>query len=262
MTTTSWTSTSSTGTTTITWTKPKGPQPTLFCWSHMQPESKEELLIKKQFERRANIFACNDYAVISTRSVQIGRLSTGPVMTWVNNAPAVTMGQYGVDGQKTDSFLNTQTFLLAWDSLMSSNKIWPYDFVVKVDPDAVFFPDRLRKHMNESMGLNVYVPNCGKWLSGPKLYGSIEVFSIAAMQTYQERVAECKSLPWSGWGEDYYMQHCMDQLDVQMASDFDQVGDARCVAAPCTDWTKVAYHDFKELDDWMKCFNQAIGEED
>merc|ERR1719499_210308 len=160
-------------------------------------------------------------------------------------APKVEMGKYGVGGQKTDSFLNTQTFLLAWDTLMGSGKLWPFDFVVKVDPDAVFFPDRLRKHMEKHTGENVYVPNCGKWASGPKLYGSIEVFSTQALQTYARRVLDCKNLPWQGWGEDYYMQHCMDLIGVQMASDFDQVGDERCIAAPCSDWTKVAFHDFK-----------------
>jgi len=224
----------------------------------MQPDSAEEVLLKMQLKRRASIFACNGYAVISTRSVEVGEINGSKVMTWVNDVPKVTMGQYGVNGQKTDSFLNTQTFLLAWDSLLSSNKLWSFDFVVKVDPDAVFFPDRLRKHMKEHVGKNVYVPNCGKWGSGPKLYGSLEVFSIAAMEAYSSRVQECKNLPWKGWGEDYYMQHCMDLLGVQMASDFDQVGDDRCIAAPCTDWTKVAYHDYKKPEEWIKCFEQAI----
>jgi len=230
----------------------------LFCWSHLQPDSYEEALVKLQFEKRASIFACNEFAVISTKPITIGTLNESKVIAWVNEATPVTMGQYGVNGQKTDSFLNTATFLLAWDTLISSGKLWPHDFVVKVDPDAVFFPDRLRKHMEPRVGQSVYVPNCGKWASGPKLYGSMEVFSVEALRTYESRVEECKKLPWQGWGEDYYMQHCMDLLGVQMASDFQQVGDERCIAAPCTDWTKVAFHDFKDPDDWMDCFEQGI----
>lgn len=189
--------------------------------------------------------------------MSIGSSNGSDVMTWVNKAIPVSMGEYGVNGQKTDSFLNTATFLLAWDTLISSGTLWLFDFVVKVDPDAVFFPDRLRLHVQAYTGRSVYVPNCGKWASGPKLYGSIEVFSTQAIHTYARRVSDCKSLPWQGWGEDYYMQHCMDLLGVQMASDFQQVGDERCVAAPCSDWTKVAYHDFKDPEKWMDCFNEA-----
>jgi hypothetical protein len=224
----------------------------------MQPGTDEEDLIRYQFERRANIFACNEYAVVSTKAIEIGTTNGTSVLTWVNQAPTVTMGKYGVNGQKTDSFLNTETFLLAWDTLMNSGKLWPFDFVAKVDPDAVFFPDRLRKHMEEHVGESVYVPNCGKFGGRPLLYGSLEVFSVPALRTYQSRVQDCKALPWKGWGEDYYMQHCMDFLGVQMASDFEQVGDERCLAAPCSDWTKVAYHDFKKPADWRKCFEEAI----
>jgi len=256
--TTTWTTTSSTVTSTVTSTGPVGPEPFLFCWSHMQPDTGEEDLIRYQLKRRANIFACNEFAVISTKSIELGKINETGVLTWVNPATKVTMGQYGVNGQKTDSFLNTQTFLLAWDTLMGSGKLWQYDFVVKVDPDAVFFPDRLRKHLEEHTGQSVYVPNCGKWGSGPKLYGSVEVFSVPALRIYQKRVEDCKNLPWKGWGEDYYMQHCMDMLGVQMAPDFNQVGDERCVAAPCSDWTKVAYHDFKKPEQWQKCFEEAI----
>merc|ERR1712039_41838 len=159
------------------------------------------------------------------------------------------------NGQKTDSFLNTETFLKAWDTLINSDKLWPFDFVVKVDPDCVFFPDRLRKHVKDHTGANVYFPNCGKWGSRALLYGSLEVLSISALHNYKQRAEDCKGLPWQGWGEDYYMQHCMDMIGVQQVPDFNQVGDSRCIGAPCSDWTKVAFHAFKKPEEWFKCFN-------
>lgn len=108
-------------------------------------------------------------------------------------------------------------------------------------------------------GEPVYVPNCGKWGGKPLLYGSLEVFSVSALRIYEKRAHVCKSLSWHGWGEDYYMQHCMDMLGVGQAADFQQVGDDRCIGAPCSDWTKVAFHDFKDPEKWMKCFHEAIG---
>lgn len=246
-------------TTTFTTTMPVGPSPTLFCWSHMQPKTAEETLIRQQLVKRASIFACNGYAVIAPVKILLGNISRKGVYTWVNPARTVAMGKYGINGQKTDSFLNTETFLKAWDTLMNSGKLWVYDFVVKVDPDCVFFPDRLRKHVKDHKGAKVYFPNCGKWGSGPKLYGSLEVFSVQALQTYTAHIDDCKRLPWEGWGEDYYMQHCMDMIGVQQVADFNQVGDNRCIGAACSDWTKVAFHAFKQPADWFKCFDMAIG---
>jgi len=247
-----------TTTQTHTTTGPRGDAPFLFCWSHMQIDSYEEKLIRFQLVRRASIFACNDYAVISTKKKSIGQINGSDVFTWFNPANAVGMGRYGVDGATTDSFLNTETFLQAWDTLLGSGHLWPFDFVVKVDPDAVFFPDRLRAHVKDVVGQPVYYANCGKFGGRPMLYGSIEVFSVQALGAYQDRREECKRLPWHGWGEDYYMQHCMDMMGIRMMTDFDQVGDNRCIGAPCSDWHKVAFHDFKDPGAWENCFKTAI----
>merc|ERR1712060_427497 len=105
-----------------------------------------------------------------------------------------------------------------------SGALWSHDFVVKADADAVFFPDRLRPRLHSFVGQRIYTANCGKWPSVPLLYGSIEVFSVPAIQEYASRIQECKDLPWQGWGEDYYMQQCMDLLAVTQAQDFEQVG--------------------------------------
>jgi len=245
------------GPTTTTTTDPPGARPWLYCWSHLQLDSYEEKLIEFQLRRRSSIFACNGYAVISTKKTKIGSIDGVDVYTWYNPAHPVGMGRYGVNGAKTDSFLNTGTFLQAWDTLMHSQHLWPYDFVVKVDPDAVFFPDRLRAHLKAYTGQPVYFTNCPKW-GAPKLYGSVEVFSVPALGAYQDRVQECKRLPWQGWGEDYYMQHCMDMIGVRGVLDGNQVGDDRCLPSPCSDWTKVAFHDFKDPESWEECFNTAI----
>jgi len=246
-----------TSSTTTTTPKPKGDKPYLYCWSHMQIGSYEEKLISFQLKRRSSIFACNGYAVISSKKKKIGTIDDNDVYTWYNPAKPVGMGRYGVNGAKTDSFLNTQTFLQAWDTLMHSKHLWPYDFVVKVDPDAVFFPDRLRPRVKDYVGQPVYFSNCPKYAK-PQLYGSIEVFSVPAIGAYQDRVEECKRLPWQGWGEDYYMQHCMDMIGVRDIMDNNQVGDDRCLPSACTDWQKVAFHDFKDPKSWEECFEQAI----
>jgi len=253
-----WVAPTETSTTTYTTTHPLGPDPTLFCWSHMEPGTSEVALIRLQLVKRASIFACNYAAVVSSHKFLLGNIDGTDVWTWVNPTMDIAMGKRGVDGATTDSFLNTEIFLIAWDTLMGSNQIWPYDFVVKVDPDAVFFPDRLRKHVAPHVGKPVYFSNCGKYGGEVLLYGSLEVFSTQALRRYEQGVEECRKLPWKGWGEDYYMQHCMNQLGVENVPDTEQVGDDRCVSAACSDYTRVAYHDFKDPKGWFECFEQAV----
>jgi len=226
----------------------------------MEPHTYEVPLIKLQLVRRASIFACDEFAVISTEKFLIGDIGGAPVYTWVNEMPKVSMGKFGKDGVTTDSFLNTASFLLAWDSLIHGEQIFRHDFVVKVDPDAVFLPDRLRSRVQPHVGRPVYFSNCGKW--GPKvlLYGSLEVFSTPALRMYEKNKPTCQAMPWEGWGEDYFMQHCMDAIGVVEIADRNQVGDDRCMAANCTDYTKVAFHDYKTPAKWYDCFKEAIND--
>jgi len=239
-------------------TQVDGPSPTLFCWSHMEPRTLEVALLRLQLVKRASIFACNRAAVISSHKFLLGNIDGEDVYTWVNPSTKVKMGKNGVDGATTDSFLNTQIFLIAWDTLIGSGQLWAYDFVAKVDPDAVFFPDRLRTHVADHVGRPVYFTNCGKYGGEVLLYGSLEVFSSEALKRYEEHAEECKALDWRGWGEDYYMQQCLKMIGVENVPDTNQVGDDRCVAAGCSDYTRVAYHDFKEPQQWYDCFQEAV----
>ena len=76
-----------------------------------------------------------------------------------------------------------------------NNHAW----TVKVDPEAVLIPDRLRQHLAGNDLENVYVVNCNKFPSSPDfpmMYGALEIYSWKAISTY-----------------DNDMQQCMDDMD-------------------------------------------------
>jgi hypothetical protein len=230
--------------------------PSLFCFSVMQAEGAERDLVQSQFDRGASIFSCNENAVISSQKISFGLDSCGhDVWTWVNDLPSVPMGELGQAGVTTSSFLNTQTFLLAWDTLMNSGHVWNHDWIAKVDPDAVFYPSRLRDHVREHTGQSVFILNCN-WGGESKIFGAIEVFSVPAMRLYEAGTLTCKQLPWQGWGEDMYMQECMAKLGATGIDDFVLVGDARCSDAPCDDPERVAFHPFKDTGTYWDCADQ------
>merc|ERR1712218_22448 len=161
-------------------------------------------------------------------------------------------------GQTTNSWLNTQVFINAFDTILSDSRkrVWHHDWLVKVDPDAVFFPDRLRLHLKPHTPGCLYLTNCNH--GGPQLYGALEVYSKQAMGLYKDQSWRCKGMPGKeGWGEDSYFRKCMDLLGVGMIADYALVGDGRCMYAPCTDGWRAAFHPFKDVGAWFWCYDQS-----
>jgi len=234
--------------------------PSLFCFALMQPHGPELALMKAQFARRVGIFGCNDQAVFCHG----GNVTLGGVLKSLH-IPKVAMkkGNVAIPGQMTNSWLNVELFTKVFDAMLRDGRFWLYDWVVKVDPDAVFFPDRLRKHVEPLTSHKgpgtVYIRNCGTnpWIS---LMGAIEVFSTPAMQKYFDEKWKCESqLSWVGWGEDYYMEHCMNHLGIKYVNDYKLLGQASCEPAPCEDSWRVAFHPFKDTHSWWDCWERSAG---
>merc|ERR1719188_2161959 len=130
-----------------------------------------------------------------------------------------------------------------------------HDFIVKVDPDAVFIPVTLKAEIRKK------VPEVGRDELAPALYfrncrfqdrlwmfGAVEVLSSAAMELYfYGRDSTCKqSLDYYNMGEDTFLSRCLDQLHVKAVEDLTLLADGYCNEAPgaCTS-NQVAYHPFK-----------------
>lgn len=230
----------------------------MFCFSVVQLKGGEMELVKQQWQQRMSIFSCDAFAVISAKKISLGKDECGDdIWTWVNDLPSVPFGHLGKPGVTTSSYLNTKTFLMAWDTLIHSGKLWSKDYVVKVDPDCVWFPARLRHHIADKTvdGQRPgFFLNCGIYGDG-KMFGALEVYSIDAIRNYERGSMTCKTkLHWHGWGEDLYMETCMRMVGARGVEDFHLVGDARCSPATCSDARRVAYHPFKDVKGYRDCY--------
>merc|ERR1712156_1307186 len=158
---------------------------------------------------------------------------------------------------------NAKLFMAFWDKIIAGKRFRDYDWTIKADPDAVLLPDRLRNHLADHVLENVYVVNCNKFPSSPNfpmMYGSLEIYSWKAIQTYANHMSQCMSdmgsmLPL--WGEDYFMTHCLDAIGVGRISDFASVGDNVCLGANCGDAWVAAFHPLKSVDEWQQCWDIA-----
>jgi hypothetical protein len=101
----------------------------LFCftvvmWHNAPTEGfwdSEAALALNQKDQRKGIFQCDDHAFFE------GRPLNG-----------------GGDG----SIRNIDSFIYVWDVVRKDGRYAEYDWTIKVDADAVFFPDRLKLHLD------------------------------------------------------------------------------------------------------------------
>jgi len=181
------------------------------------------------------------------------------------------MGKPGEDN--TGSWLNSPVFIEAWNIILDSKKWINSEFVVKADPDAVFFPDRLGKYLASKTQVlhseSWFSMNC-KFYNNLAMFGALEVFSVESIRELGVKRAACNStLPWfsEGWGEDRYMQECMKQVIKARHFNMEpQIKDNACGGAKnhkikysCDSADAVSFHPYKTLDTFRRCYHESLG---
>jgi len=248
------------------------PQPfkviSLFCWAVVQASGYEGPLVKAQLAKKAGIFACDDYALVSDKDLQFEGVKTVLVST-------TKVTGYTAAGTSP----NAPVFVEAWGKLKEDGRYSKHDWIVKADPDTVVVPDRLRTVLAPGQqpknpypppyapapGSGQWVPNCDKmknWGAGwgglwPMMFGSIEIISREAIDNYFANEQMCKdSLPgWEMMGEDRFLGLCFRKLHAEEL--FIRQGDGTCMGGACTDPNFQAYHPRKDVTSWMQCWGQA-----
>lgn len=207
-------------------------------------------LMKTQIREGAGIFACDDVALACSDNLVLG----DGIKVIRFNMAAVGISKDGTAG-------NAQLFMNVWDAIKGVKAVSEADWTIKVDPDAVIVPDRLRQHLSPHTGANVYFKNCGAYQGPewPMMFGALEAFSKGAIQAYYAGGARCKSdLGWQSWGEDVYMAKCMDHIGVGAVVDLGLVFDGVCRGyTNCGDKSAAAFHPFKSAAGWLGCWKQA-----
>jgi hypothetical protein len=205
----------------------------LFCFMAVLPGSEEEGLRDLAAGMGASIFACDASASYGTW--QTDRAVEG---TW-------------------DSVINTEVFKSVWYDVQKDGQYMNYDWVVKVDPDSVFFPDRLKDHLwalHAPREAPIYIKNTDRDFG---FLGAIEVFSKEAVdKLFWPGVIEvCAQEAGEHSGEDGFMKGCMDMIGAGAMEDIDVLRTP--AAKDCNDAARVCFHAFKDPGSWEGCYNAA-----
>jgi len=241
-------------------------------------------LVREQLRTGASIFGCEQWSVFSDVDEDLG-FGVKPIVL----PPVQHIGK-----RKTGAWLNTPLFFLVWQKIKdlqlymgTGEKYGAIDWTVKVDPDAVFLPARLRTKLrsHEVTDGGIYLVNCHHVEYG--FFGSLEIFSTRAMQALVDNYQTCRSelkwdVPGKVFGEDKFAQQCMENRGVDAVEDFSIVNDGLCkgieerakkakatgqpwntfelepVKANCmADRSSAAFHPYKKPEDYMKCLGET-----
>lgn len=236
--------------------------------------STEKALLTKQFAKKVSIFDCDAYDVFSDEKVDLGG---GLVTKTVQDVD----DEFHFAKRKTSgAWVNTGTFIQVWKKIGAEKKYMSYDWVVKVDADAVFVADRLRNRiqwMPRTIGGTI-IQNCKYVKYG--FFGNLEVFSHTAFSILLANLETCRStIAWKKgiengkygpMGEDLFAEICLTKNGVDRVEAFDLTSDGACPANRPKDQRKnkkwvpdckrltPAMHPFKKPDAYFKCLEETM----
>lgn len=202
----------------------------LFCFMGVLPGSGEEALRDTAAARGASIFACEASRVYESEP----------------------QGTYTIDDGQTFT-ANIGVFLKIWQQVFDEQVYKSHDWTVKVDPDAVWMPQRLRDRLlvlHTKIDEVLYIKNT--YMSFGFL-GPIEIMSQGAVERLSYVAAN--SCMVDGGGEDGWLMACMDSNGISSGEDRN-ILNSHCLVEECGDSSFVAFHYFKDPDSWNACYDR------
>jgi len=231
-------------------------------------------LLQMQHDNAWSLFSCAEWAVYSDVKAPLG----GDDFT----IPVEDKKQdfHILKRTRTQTWVNTGMFDQVWQMIKDAGHYKNHNWVIKVDADAVFFPLKLGKVLQD-----VRVPEEGLYFENCKFvdwgyFGNLEVFSKQAFETLVDSMERCyNEIPWKvgvhggkygPMGEDLFAQKCMDLVGVSKQENFGLTTDGACesdrpegekknrkYSPNCAGVSSPSIHPFKEPSKYAECWHAA-----
>lgn len=260
---------------------------TLYCFSVYTKNtgttkpSHELDLLKTQQAHGVSIFSCDAWDVFSDDRVEVG----GGYFTYKVEDEFNEF--HRVKRKLSGTWVNWAIFHQVWKGVRQLGKWEGKSWTVKVDADAVFLPSRLQGWLSGARAgespHGIYFENCRNVQYG--FFGNLEVLSKEATTVLTKYLEDCHDVfapcayegcdwKWGPWGEDVYVQRCLDRHYVDKVEAFDMTLDGACEsdrpegekknkkwhAEDCSQVTTAAVHPFKTPEAYFRCLGQITHE--
>lgn len=256
------------------------PATSLFCFAVYQADTGstkkkyDKEMLMSAFAKKIHVFACNAYEVYSDVATSLGDSFSTKMVHDVD-------GTFHFAKRKEEgTWINTGMYQQAWKAISAAGTYKAYDWTVKADADAVFFPDKLvnRIKLMPRATTGVILNNCKDVDYG--FFGALEVFSEVAFSSLLANMDKCnKTLPWTigiengkygPMGEDLFAEICLEKNGVLKIDAFDIKKDGLCPGdrpkdqkknkkwvPNCAQATTPAIHPLRKIWEWEKCYTEA-----
>lgn len=236
--------------------------------------SYEKELLSNAYAKKRHVFACDNYEIYSDVAVSLGGDFTTKMVQDVDNT------FHFAKRKLSGAWVNTGMFQQVWKAIGKAGIYKNYDWTIKVDADAVFFPHRLvnRIQLMPRATTGVFLTNCKQVAYG--FFGSLEVFSAMAFTVLNANLDKCnQTLPWTvgindgeygPMGEDLFAEICLEKNGALKVEAFDIKTDGACPGdrpkdqkknkkwePDCAGALTPAIHPFKKPAQWEKCYKES-----
>lgn len=239
------------------------PAASMLCIEVLTPYSYELDLVAMQYQTGMSIFECDLFAVYSSLVIDLpGGLTTRKINS---SQVAEVAGQW-------NTALNTDVFMALWRAVLLDGDYLKVSWIIKVDPDTVWFPSRLalllRNHgylESEPSDVDgISLLNCD--LTFTTVHGPLEVFSRSALINFANHSEACFDgmRDWGDWqwGEDLWIDQCMQKFTkVKRVYEDQLIAEDHCHhwnGWRACDSERVAFHPFKDLKEHISCYTSAL----
>jgi hypothetical protein len=213
-------------------------------------QSYEPDLLRFARSQKTGVYGCEEHMTLTDSKMDVGTRDD-PEMTTAIGSLKSEMGDWG-------SWSNAGVFLKAWKAVMEDGRFRKHDWTVKLDADAVFFPVRLKCHVDQMALHGQGTPSdmmfLENFMDGYPVVGAVEVLSHAAILAFDQRIGECETIAYGA--EDDWFVKCMRVLGVRGQRDEELLRHEKNYLG-CHDDRIVTMHPYKSVDDYGRCFDEA-----
>jgi len=226
----------------------------------MQSWGVDLALMRTQQARNAGIFGCEEWLVLSDETTE---LST-KITTLIPALPS---------GEEMPMYENPNLFMAVWEEVRKDGRYEAADWVVKTNPDTVFFPARLRLRVarNYKPDSAVLFSNCAAKKDVRTtdreyfMHSSLEVFSRTATRLFFDQQHRCRQEVGRGtaMAEERYITQCLELVGANLVNtnmSLQLLEDVECdntqVTPDCSS-RSAAFHNFSDVDSFNKCWFAA-----
>jgi hypothetical protein len=223
--------------------------PSLFCFALGEAYSYEADLLRLARKMNTSIYGCDQHLSLTDIEIDIGT-EDDPEITSAIGSLKCEKGSWG-------SWANAGVFLKGWKAVMKDGRYKRNDWVVKVDADTVFHPNRLKQHVMNVPAVDdkSYFKN---FMDGYPVIGALEIASKSAIVEMSERTWECEQVAYGA--EDDWFVKCMRVLGAWQREDWELLQhEEHPQGNMCYNPRFVAMHPYKDKNQYKTCLDQAEG---